>query len=87
MELAHHYSLGKGSDAQKELQLFNVNSIPYLINTDCARNILVAVLKEYNNKTPDQYFKRIVGNIVANQEFDNSKILVAWCFGHAIRAI
>ncbi|GBC13853.2 hypothetical protein GLOIN_2v1709640 [Rhizophagus irregularis DAOM 181602=DAOM 197198] len=72
---------------QKELQLFNVNSIPYLINTDCARNILVAVLKEYNNKTPDQYFKRIVGNIVANQEFDNSKILVAWCFGHAIRAI
>ncbi|CAB4484839.1 unnamed protein product [Rhizophagus irregularis] len=72
---------------QKELQLFNVNSVPYLINTDCARNILVAVLKEYNNETPDQYFKRIIGNIVANQEFDNSKVLVAWCFGHAIRAI
>ncbi|CAB4488583.1 unnamed protein product [Rhizophagus irregularis] len=72
---------------QKELQLFNVNSIPYLINTDYARNILVAVLKKYNNETPDQYFKRIIGNIVANQEFDNSKVLVAWCFGHAIRAI
>ncbi|RGB29113.1 hypothetical protein C1646_767000 [Rhizophagus diaphanus] len=47
---------------QKELQLFNVNSIPYLINTDCTHNILVAVLKEYNNETLDQYFKRVIGN-------------------------
>jgi hypothetical protein len=63
---------------QKELQLFNINSVLYLINTDCACNILVAILEEYNNETPDQYFKRIIGNIVANQELDNSKVLVSW---------
>ena len=72
---------------QKELQLFKINTVPYLINTDCARNILVAILKEYNNETPDQYCTRIISNIVANKEFDKSKVLVAWCFGHAIRAI
>jgi hypothetical protein len=38
---------------QKELQLFNSNSIPYLINTDCARNLLVAIFKKYNNETSE----------------------------------
>ncbi|RGB22526.1 hypothetical protein C1646_748489 [Rhizophagus diaphanus] len=82
-------SLGKETDSPPvdELQLFNINSVPYLINTDCACNILVAVLKEYNNETPDQYFKRIISNIMTNQKFDSSKVLVAWCFGHSIRAI
>ncbi|PKY40907.1 hypothetical protein RhiirA4_496892 [Rhizophagus irregularis] len=72
---------------QKELQLFNFNSVPYLINTDCARNLLVAVLKEYNNKTPEQYFNRIINTIIINEEFDSSKVLVGWCYGHAIRAV
>ncbi|CAB4494853.1 unnamed protein product [Rhizophagus irregularis] len=72
---------------QKELQLFNSNSVPYLINTDCARNLLVAVLKEYNNKTPEQYFNRIINTIITNEEFDSSKVLVGWCYGHAIRAV
>ncbi|PKK71778.1 hypothetical protein RhiirC2_827046, partial [Rhizophagus irregularis] len=72
---------------QKELQLFNSNSVPYLINTDCARNLLVALLKEYNNETPEQYFDRIINNITTNKEFDSSKVLVAWCYGHAIRAV
>ncbi|CAB4443713.1 unnamed protein product [Rhizophagus irregularis] len=40
----------------KELQLFNSNSVSYLINTDCTHNLLVAILKEYNNETPEQYF-------------------------------
>jgi len=44
---------------KKELQLFNSNSVPYIINTDCARNLLVAVLREYNNETAEQYFNRI----------------------------
>ena len=61
---------------RKELQLFNANSVPYLVNTDCARNILVAVLKEYNNETPDQYFKRIIDNIVNNQKFDSSVLVI-----------
>ncbi|EXX69086.1 uncharacterized protein OCT59_004738 [Rhizophagus irregularis] len=72
---------------QKELQLFNSNSVPYLINTDCARNLLVAVLKEYNNETPEQYFNRIINTIITNEEFDSSKVLVGWCYGHAIRAV
>ncbi|CAB4412329.1 unnamed protein product [Rhizophagus irregularis] len=72
---------------QKELQLFNFNSVPYLINTDCARNLLVAVLKEYNNETAEQYFNRIYNTLITNKEFDSSKVLVGWCFGHAIRAI
>ena len=32
-------------------------------------------------------FNRIFSTITTNQEFDNSKVLVGWCFGHAIRAI
>jgi hypothetical protein len=72
---------------QKELQLFNSNSIPYLINTDCACNLLVAILKEYNNETPEQYFNRIINTITANKEFDSSKVLIGWCYGHAIRVV
>ncbi|PKY44705.1 hypothetical protein RhiirA4_419261, partial [Rhizophagus irregularis] len=40
---------------QKELQLFGSNSVPFLINTDCAQNLLVAILGEYNNENVDQY--------------------------------
>ena len=72
---------------QKELQLFNSNSVPFLINTDCAQNLLVAILREYNNESVNQYINRIMNSIVNGHEFDNSKTFVGWCFGHAIRAI
>ena len=61
---------------QKELQLFNFNSVPFLINTDCARNLLIAILGEYNNKSVDQYINRIINNIMNNHEFDDSKTFV-----------
>jgi len=38
---------------QKELKLFNSNSVPFLINTDCAQNLLITILKEYNNESVD----------------------------------
>ncbi|GET65631.1 hypothetical protein GLOIN_2v1835524 [Rhizophagus irregularis DAOM 181602=DAOM 197198] len=72
---------------QKELELFNSNSVPFLINTDCARNLLVAILEVYNNESVDQYITRIMNTIINKEEFDNSKVLIGWCFGHAIRAI
>ncbi|CAB4441352.1 unnamed protein product [Rhizophagus irregularis] len=71
---------------QKELQLFGSNSVPFLINTNCARNLLVAILGEYNNENVDQYIDRIMNSVI-NNKFDNSKVIVGWCFGHAIRAI
>ncbi|UZO19299.1 uncharacterized protein OCT59_010596 [Rhizophagus irregularis] len=71
---------------QKELKLFGSNSVPFLINTDCARNLLIAILGEYNNENVDQYIDRMTNSVI-NNEFDRSKVIVGWCFGHAIRAI
>lgn len=48
--------------------------------------LLFALLKEHNNET-EQYFDRIINTITTNKEFDSSKVLVAWCYGHAIRAV
>ena len=72
---------------QKELEIFNSNSIPFLINTDYTQNLLVAILEEYNNENVDQYINRVTNCIINGHELDNSKVLVGWYFGHAIRAI
>ena len=64
------YLLAKG------ITIIQYNSVSYLINTNCICNILVIVLKEYNNKIPDQYLRKIISDIIANQKFDNSKDLV-----------
>ncbi|GBB98123.1 hypothetical protein RclHR1_31400001 [Rhizophagus clarus] len=60
---------------QKELQLFGSNSVPFLINTDCAQNLLIVILKEYNNENVDQYIDRMMNSII-NNEFDRSKVIV-----------
>ncbi|PKK57653.1 hypothetical protein RhiirC2_797657, partial [Rhizophagus irregularis] len=41
---------------------------------------------EYNNENVDQYIDRMTNSII-NNEFDRSKVIVGWCFGHAIKAI
>ncbi|RGB43342.1 hypothetical protein C1646_749913 [Rhizophagus diaphanus] len=56
------------------------------LGEECTSSRL-AVLGEYNNETAEQYFSRIINNLINNKEFDNSKVLVGWYFGHAIRAI
>ncbi|CAB4436575.1 unnamed protein product [Rhizophagus irregularis] len=57
---------------QKELKLFGSNSVPFLINTDCARNLLIAILGKYNNENVDQYIDRMTNSVI-NNEFNRLK--------------
>ncbi|PKY35477.1 hypothetical protein RhiirB3_456329 [Rhizophagus irregularis] len=35
----------------------------------------------------EQYFNKIINTIITNKEFNSLKVLVGWCYGHAIRAV
>jgi hypothetical protein len=72
---------------QTELKIFGNNTVPYLINSDCAKNIMVAVLSAYNNETPKKYIERIINSLRNNEQLDPEKTTLAWCFGHSIRAV
>lgn len=71
----------------KELNIFGKNVIPYLINADCAKNIMVAVLASYNQETAKEYIERIIETLRNNDDLDPNKIVLGWCFGHCIRAV
>jgi hypothetical protein len=70
-----------------EERVFGHKTVPYLFNADCARNILVAVLEEYNNETTTQYLARIVDDLTNSRAHNPLKVQVAWCFSHAVKAV
>lgn len=72
---------------QTELKIFGNNTVPYLINSDCAKNIMVAVLAAYNNETPKTYIERNINSLRNSEDLDPEKTILAWCFGHCIRAV
>ena len=84
---AKHLSFCLHSFRQKEYEIFGSNTVPYLVQSDCAWGILRAVLLEYNGETPNEYLERLMENIVSGNEPDCRKVLVSWCYGHCIRAV
>nr|CAG8446447.1 2449_t:CDS:2 [Entrophospora candida] len=80
-----NYTNSNGKETK--LKIFGSNTIPYLINSDCAKNIMVAVLAAYNNETPKTYIERNINSLRNNKELDPGKTILAWCFGHCIRAV
>lgn len=70
-----------------ELKIYNSRTVPYLINCDCGKNILVACLAAYNNETIKQYNERILKNLINNEQIDPKKIVIAWCYSHCINAV
>src|SRR6185503_18775592 len=60
---------------------------PYLVQSDCARGILQAVLLEYNGETPTEYLERLTKEVISGDEPDSQKVIVSWCYGHCIRAV
>jgi hypothetical protein len=70
-----------------EFKIYNSKTIPYLINCDCGKNILVACLAAYNNESIKQYNERILKNLINDEQIDPRKIVIAWCYSHCINAI
>ena len=70
-----------------ELKIYNNRTVPYLVNCDCGKNILVACLAAYNNETIKQYNERILKNLINKEKIDSEKIIIAWCYSHCINAI
>ena len=72
---------------RKEYDLFRSNVVPYLIQCDCARGILRAVLTEYNDESLDEYLQRLMMDAMSNKESDPTKVIIAWCYGHCTRLL
>ncbi|CAG8748241.1 4346_t:CDS:2, partial [Rhizophagus irregularis] len=71
----------------EEKRIYGFNVIPFLINADCGKNILLACLHAYNNESYAEYIKRMLNDLYEKKEHDNSKVIIAWCYGHSIRAV
>ena len=84
---ARHLAFCLQNFHQKEYELFGSNTVPYLVQSDCARGILRAVLLEYNGETPNEYLQRLMENVISGNEPDPQKVVVSWCYGHCIRAV
>jgi len=69
---------------RKEYDIFRSNVVPYLIQSDCARGIL---LTEYNNETLEEYLQRLMMDAMSNKESDHTKVIIAWCYGHCTRLL
>ena len=63
------------------------NVIPYLVQADCARGILRAVLLEYNGETPKEYLERLIADTINGNKPGKRKVVVAWCYEHCIGAV
>jgi hypothetical protein len=72
---------------EDEFRIYASNTVPYLVNCDCGKNILVACLAAYNNETIKQYNERILKNLIKDEPIDPEKIVIAWCYSHCINAI
>src|SRR6185437_3002673 len=84
---AQHLAFCLQNFRQNEYKLFGSNIVPYLVQSDCARGILRAVLLEYNRETPNEYMDRLTKNAISGDEPDPQKVVVSWCYGHCIRAV
>jgi len=71
----------------EEKKIYGFNIIPFLINADCGKNILLACLHAYNNESYIDYIRRMLNDLYNNREHDNSKVIIGWCYGHSIRAV
>jgi hypothetical protein len=71
----------------EEKKLYGFNTVPFLINADCGRNILLACLHAYNNESYTEYIKRMLNDLYNKKEHDKSKVIIGWCYGHSIRAV
>ncbi len=47
----------------------------------------MACLHAYNNESYTEYIRRMLNDLHNKREHDNSKVIIAWCYGHAIRAV
>ena len=62
-----------------EFKIYNSNTVPYLVNCDCGKNILVACLAAYNNETIKQYNERILKNLkIIKYILNNIKIITIY---------
>ena len=71
----------------EEKKIYGFNIIPFLINADCRKNILLACLHAYNNESYTEYIRRMLNDLYNKREHNNSKVIIGWCFGHSIRAV
>ena len=71
----------------EEKRIYGFNTIPFLINADCGRNILLACIHAYNNESYTEYIRRMLNDLYNQKEHDKSKVIIGWCYGHSIRAV
>ena len=71
----------------EEKKIYGFNTIPFLINADCGRNILLACIHAYNNESYAEYIRRMLSDLYNQKEHDKSKVIIGWCYGHSIRAV
>ena len=45
--------------------MFRSNTVPYLVQSDCARGILRAILAEYNDESSEEYLQRLTIDAIA----------------------
>ena len=53
-------------------EMFRSNTVPYLIQANCARGILRAILAEYNDEYPEEYLQRLTIDAISNKDLDPS---------------
>jgi len=71
----------------EEKRIYGSNVTPFLINSDCGKNILLACIHAYNNENYNEYIRRMLSDLHNNRKHDNSKVIIGWCYGHSIRAV
>ena len=67
--------------------MFRSNTVPYLVQANCARGILRAILAEYNGESPEEYLQRLTIDAISNKDSDPKKVIIAWCYGHCTRLV
>ena len=47
----------------EEKRIYRFNIVPFLINADCKKNILLACLHAYNSKSYTEYIRRMLNDL------------------------
>jgi len=71
----------------EEKRIYGFNIIPFLINSDCGKNILIACIHAYNSESYSEYIRRMLNDLYHEKKHDSSKVIIGWCYGHSIRAV
>ncbi|CAG8627445.1 4404_t:CDS:2, partial [Paraglomus occultum] len=79
---AEHLTTALHYFRRQEYEMFRSNTVPYLVQSDCARGILRATLAEYNDESPNEYLQRLTMDAIENKESDPRKVIIAWCYAH-----